>query len=122
MKEDDGGGLEAEKLPEEVVEVLNKVNLKVEHFDINTDDDDSSEIIKKKEDKLIKKMKGKLNPSSGGPTAQMLEKCFKFDDDDKDGSFYMAEKPTSELKKMYTEKLASILVKGNFTITDEDED
>ena len=35
---------------------------------------------------------------------------------------YMAEKPTSELKKMYTEKLASILVKGNFTITDEDED
>ena len=34
----------------------------------------------------------------------------------------MAEKPTSELKKMYTEKLASILVKGNFTITDEDDD
>ena len=66
------------------MEVLNKVNLKVEHFDINTDDDDSSEIIKKKEDKLIKKMKGKLNPSSGGPTAQMLEKCFKFDDDDRD--------------------------------------
>ena len=34
LKEDDGG-LEAEELPEEVVEVLNKVNLKVEHFDIN---------------------------------------------------------------------------------------
>ena len=71
-------------------------------------------------------MKTKLNPPSGGPTTwptkQMLEKCFKFDDDDKDGSFYMAEKPTSELKKMYTEKLAFILVKGNFTITDEDEE
>ena len=34
-QEDDDGGLEAEELPEEVVEVLNKVNLKVEHFDIN---------------------------------------------------------------------------------------
>ena len=112
----------AEELPEEVVEVLNKVNLKVEQFNINTDDADNSEIIKKKEDSLIKKMKTKLNPPSGGPTKQMLEKCFKFDDDDKDGSFYMAEKPTSELKKMYTEKLASILVKGNFTITDEDEE
>ena len=67
-QEDDDGGLEAEELPEEVVEVLNKVNLKVEHFDINTDDDDSSENIKKKEDTLIKKMKGKLNPSSGWPT------------------------------------------------------
>ena len=29
----------AEELPEEVVEVLNKFNLKVEHFDINVDDD-----------------------------------------------------------------------------------
>ena len=37
MKEDNG--LEAEELPEEVVEVLNKFNLKVEHFDINVDDD-----------------------------------------------------------------------------------
>ena len=52
----------------------------------------------------------------------MLEKCFKFDDADKDGSFYMAEKPTSDLKKICTEKLAVILVKGNSTITDEDEE
>ena len=59
---------------------------------------------------------------SGGPTKQMLEKCFKFDDADKDGSFYLAEKPTSDLKKIYTEKVAFILVKGNFTITDEDEE
>ena len=73
MKEDDGGGLEAEELPEEVVEVLNKVNLKVEQFNINTDDGDSIEIVKKKEDSLIKKMKTKLNPSSGGPTQPMLE-------------------------------------------------
>ena len=104
------------------MEVLNKVNLKVKHFDINTDDDDTTEIINKKEDKLIKKMKGKLNPSSGGPTQQMLEKCFKFDDADKGDSFYLAQKPTSDLKKLYTEKLAFILVKGNFTITDEDEE
>ena len=102
--------------------MLNKVNLKVEQFNINTDDGDSIEIVKKKEDSLIKKMKTKLNPSSGGPTKQMLEKCFKFDDADKDGSFYMAEKPTSDLKTIYTEKLAVILVKGNFTITDEDEE
>ena len=40
LKEDNG--LEAEELPEEVVEVLNKFNLKVEHFDINTDDDDDT--------------------------------------------------------------------------------
>ena len=52
----------------------------------------------------------------------MFEKCFKFDDDDKGDSFYLAEKPTSDLKKIYTEKLAFILVKGNFTITDEDEE
>ena len=66
-------------------------------------------------------MKNKLNPSSGGPIQPMLEKCFKFDDDDKGNSFYLAQKPTSDLKKFYTEKLAFILVKGIFTITDEDE-
>ena len=47
----------------------------------------------------------------------MLEKCFKFDDDDKGDSFYLAQKLTFDLKKFHTEKLAFILVKGIFTIS-----
>ena len=40
---------------------------------------------------------------------------------DKDDSFYLAQKPTSDHKKFYAQKLASILVNGNFTISDDDE-
>ena len=55
------------------------------------------------------------------PTQSQLEACFKFGQADKDDSFYLAQKPTSDHKKFYAQKLASILVNGNFTISDDDE-
>ena len=116
-----GDDAEAEELPEEVVTVLNKVNLKPEQFDIEVVSEDDAQAKKNKKEALIKKMKGKINPARHGPTENQLEKCFKFAATDNQDSFYLAQKPTSDQKKFYTEKLASILVNGNFTISDDDE-
>ena len=113
---------EAEELPEAVVVVLNKMNLKPEQFDIEeAASDDAQAKKKKKKEALSKKMVAKINPRTGGPTQSQLEACFKFGQADKDDSFYLAQKPTSDHKKFYAQKLASILVNGNFTISDDDE-
>lgn len=118
----EAGDDEAEELPEAVVVVLNKMSLKPEQFDIEVASSDDAQAKKTKKEALIKKMVAKINPSrSGGPTQSQLEACFKFGQADKDDSFYLAQKPTSDHKKFYAQKLASILVNGNFTISDDDE-
>ena len=83
---------EAEELPEEVVTVLNKVNLKLDQFDIEVVSEDDAQAKKNKKEALIKKMKGKINPSRHGPTENQLEACFKFAATDKEDSFYLAQK------------------------------
>ena len=112
---------EAEELPEAVVVVLNKMSLKPEQFDIEVASSDDAQAKKTKKEALSKKMAAKINPSRSGPTQSQLEACFKFGQADKDDSFYLAQKPTSDHKKFYAQKLASILVNGNFTISDDDE-
>ena len=87
--------------------VLNKLNLKPEQFDIQVVSTDDAQAKKNKKEALIKKMIAKINPRSGGPTQNMLEACFKFAATDNQDSFYLAQKPTSDQKKFYTEKLAS---------------
>jgi len=102
--------------------VLNKLNLKPEQFDIQVVSTDDAQAKKNKKEALIKKMIAKINPRSGGPTQNMLEACFKFAATNNQDSFYLAQKPTSDQKKFYTEKLASILVNGNFTISGDDDE
>ena len=112
------GAPEPKELPEPVVAVLSKANLKLEDFEIEISEGDTATNKAEKQAALVKKMEAKLNAKKVAQA--MFEKCFKFAEADKDDPFYMAVKPTANEKKVYAKYLAEKLVEGNWKITEDD--